>query len=74
MSGVVDTLLGKYQSAGQAWVGTFKSAANVHILDFGDDLAVVDVHFAWQSNARIDGRFLRSFAALLCSPGSSSGF
>ena len=27
MSGVVDTLLGKYQSAGQAWVGALKGGA-----------------------------------------------
>ena len=27
MSGVVDTILGKYQNAGQAWVGALKSAA-----------------------------------------------
>jgi type IV secretion system protein TrbL len=27
MHGVVDTLLGKYQNAGQAWVGTLKNAA-----------------------------------------------
>jgi type IV secretion system protein VirB6/type IV secretion system protein TrbL len=27
MSGVVDTILGKYQNAGQAWLGTIKNAA-----------------------------------------------
>ena len=52
MSGVVDTILGKYQSAGQSMGGDAQKCRNVHILDFGDDLAGVDVHFAWQSNVR----------------------
>jgi hypothetical protein len=52
---VVDSLLAKYKTAGQGWVG----ACNVHLLDLRRSLCLGRV-FRWRSNGRRWASFCRA--------------